>query len=296
MAKRKSERREMATRASREMDVVKRDDMIQHARFTLSVQEQKCILYAISRIKPEDTAFNEYTFDIKDFYDLCGIENDSYTRLKQTLKGLTDKSWWVVIDDKGTESVIRWFTTVRTNQRSGKVTLKFHEDMMPYLLQLATQAREQGAFYTQYGLKYILPMKGQYSPRLYELLKSYQKNNREWFFDVEDLKKLLDCQNYKNFNDFKKRALDPAVEEINSYTDLNIAYDTEKEGRRIARITFFMAGKSPQDLTATNIELYKHLDGQLSIEDVIEDYNKSVRARFNRENPVRPPDEPSEGI
>lgn len=64
MAKRKSERQELATRSAREMDVVKRDDMIQHARFTLSIQEQKCILYAISRIKPEDTAFTEYTFDI----------------------------------------------------------------------------------------------------------------------------------------------------------------------------------------------------------------------------------------
>lgn len=296
MAKRKSERQKLATRAAREVSVVKRDDMIQHARFTLSVQEQRCVLYAISKIKPEDTAFNEYVFDIKDFYALCGIENESYTRLKATLKGLSDKSWWAVIDDKGTESLLRWFSTLRTNQRSGKVTVKFHEDMMPYLLQLAEQAREQGAFYTQYGLKYVLPMKGQYSPRLYELLKSYQKNNREWFFEVEELKKLLDCQNYKNFNDFKRFVLQPAVDEINSYTDLNVDYDTEKEGRRIARITFFMAGKSPKALAQTNIELYKHLDGQLSIEDVIEDYNKSVRARFNKENPVRPPDEPSEGL
>lgn len=296
MAKRKSERQELATRSAREMDVVKRDDMIQHARITLSIQEQKCILYAISRIKPEDTAFTEYTFDIKDFYDLCGIDNDSYTRLKQTLKGLSDKSWWAVIDDKGTESVIRWFTTVRTNKRSGKVTVKFHEDMMPYLLQLATQAREQGAFYTRYGLRYVLPMRGQYSPRLYEILKSYQKNNREWFFDLDELKRVLDAQSYDRWPDFRRRVLEPAVEEINSFTDLNVAFDTEKEGRKIARVTFFMAGKSKDDLTRTNIEIYRHLDGQLSLDDFLDDFNQSVRARFFKENPPERPQKPSEGF
>lgn len=297
MAKRKqSERQQMKTQAAREMAIVKRDDMIQHARFSLSIQEQRCVLYAISKIKPEDTAFSEYTFDIKDFYALCGIDNDSYTRLKQTLKGLSDKSWWAVIDDKGTESLLRWFSTLRTNKRSGKVTVKFHEDMMPFLLQLAEQAREQGAFYTQYGLKYVLPMRGQYSPRLYELLKSYQKNNRQWFFEVEELKRVLDCQNYKNFNDFKRFVLQPAVEEINQYTDLNVAYDTEKEGRRIARVNFFMAGKSKDALTKTHIEIGHALDGQMSIEDFIREFDQSIQAQFNRENPIRPPEKPGEGV
>lgn len=296
MGKRKSERQEMATRAAREMSVVKRDDMIQHARFSLSIQEQRCVLYAISKIKPEDAAFTEYTFELKDFYTLCGIEDQSYTRLKQTLKGLSDKSWWAVIDDKGTESLLRWFSTLRTNKRSGRVTVKFHEDMMPYLLQLATQAREQGAFYTQYGLKYVLPMRGQYSPRLYELLKSYQKNNREWFFELDELKRVLDCQGYKNFNDLKRFVLEPAVKEINQYTDLNVAYDTEKEGRKVVRVTFFLAGKGKKALLETDLKVYQHLDGQMSLDDFMEGFNESVRARFMRENPVEPQEGPSEGV
>lgn len=138
---------------------------------------------------------------------------------------------------------------------------------MPYLLQLATQAGEQGAFYTRYGLRYVLPMRGQYSTRLYEILKSYQKNNREWFFDLEELKRVLDAQSYDRWPDFRRRVLEPAVEEINNFTDLNVAFDTEKEGRKIARVTFFMAGKNKEDLTKTSIEIYRHLDGQLSLDD-----------------------------
>ena len=284
MANRKlSERQSMQLDSERSMEVYKRNDMIQQARFSLSVQEQKTVLYAISKIKPDDTYLTEYTFDIKDFYRIIGWNKESYTEFKAMLKGLTDKSWWATIDDKGTESVLRWFTTARSNKRSGKVTVKFHEDMMPYLLQLA----EQQAFYTSYNLRYVLPMSSQYSPRLYELLKSYQKNNREWFFEIDELKRLLDCQNYKNFNDFKKRALNPAVEEINKYTDINIAYDTEREGRKITRVIFYMAGKSKDALLKAQLEGSEALDGQLDIFEVLQDCQNSVRTQFWRENNPR---------
>ena len=284
MANRKlSERQSMQLDSERSMEVYKRNDMIQQARFSLSVQEQKTVLYAISKIKPDDTYLTEYTFDIKDFYRIIGCNKESYTEFKAMLKGLTDKSWWATIDDKGTESVLRWFTTARSNKRSGKVTVKFHEDMMPYLLQLA----EQQAFYTSYNLRYVLPMSSQYSPRLYELLKSYQKNNREWFFEIDELKRLLDCQNYKNFNDFKKRALNPAVEEINKYTDINIAYDTEREGRKITRVIFYMAGKSKDALLKAQLEGSEALDGQLDIFEVLQDCQNSVRTQFWRENNPR---------
>lgn len=265
----RSERQKIKTQYERQMKVFKRDDMIQKARFQLSVQEQRCVLYAISKIKPTDTAFQEYEFELKDFYALCGIEKESYTELKKILRGLSDRSWWAEIDDKGTESVVRWFNVVRTNKKSGKVRIKFHEDMMPFLLQLAEQARANGIFYTQYSLKYVLPMKSQYSSRLYELLKSYQKNNREWFFETEELKKLLDCVNYQNFNDFKKRALEPAVKEINEFTDLDIAYDTESEGRKVVKVSFYMAGKSDEDLQSTDIHITEVLDGQIDMDELL---------------------------
>lgn len=279
----RTERQKAKAQYDRQMKVMKRDDMIQHARFKLTLQEQRCVLYAISKIKPGDTAMVEYEFEIKDFYALCGLEDQSYTKLKTMLRGLSDRSWWAEIDDKGTESVLRWFTTVRTNKKSGKVTIKFHEDMMPFLLQLAEQAREQGIYYTQYQLKYILPMQSQYSPRLYELLKSYQKNNIEWRFGIDKLKSLLDCKNYKNFNDFKRFALEPAVREINEYTDLKIAYDTERLGRKVTDVRFFMVSKSEDELLDTHLHIEQELDGQINLDEVLAD-PPSVREQFFKEN------------
>lgn len=275
-----SERQEMKVRADREMQVYKRDDMIQRGRHELSLQEQRCVLYAISKIKPDDTVFQEYTFELADFYKMCGLQMESYAPLKAILKGLADRSWWATIDDNGTESLVRWFSVMRTNKKNGTVTLKFHEDMMPFLLELT----RQGAFYTHYQLKYVLPMKSQYAIRLYELLKSYQKNNFFWFFDIDLLKKQLNCENYNRFPDFRRWVLEPAVAEINEFTDIKIGWDTVKEGRKVVRVEFFMVGKKKDALLDAERAICDELDGQIDLAEIMNNSSSSTKADFFREN------------
>lgn len=278
--KKLSERQDMQIRTGREMEVYKANDMIQKGRHELSLQEQRCVLYAISKIKPEDTVFQEYTFELSDFYKLCGLQGDSYTELKAILQGLSDRSWWATINDKGTESLVRWFSTLRTNKRSGKVTIEFHKDMMPYLLELT----KENQYYTHYQLKYILPMKSQYAIRLYELLKSYQRNNYEWFFDIEQLRKQLNCEQYTDFYDLRRRVLEPAVAEINEYTDIKIAWEAVKERRKVVRVVFYMVGKNKTDLLEADRAINDNLDGQINLLDLLEENRSSVRSQFFKEN------------
>lgn len=280
MAQKKlSERQNMVVQSGREMEVFKANDMIQKGRHELSLQEQRCVLYAISKIKPEDTVFQEYTFELADFYRLCGLQKESYTELKAILIGLKQKTWWVETAPD-VESTVSWFNKVRTNKKSGTVTVRFDDDMMPYLLELTKQDK----FYTHYQLKYILPMKSQYAIRLYEILKSYQRNNIEWFFEVDKLKKQLNCENYKNFADFNRRVLEPAVAEINEFTDIKIAWDTVKEGRKVARVVFYMTGKKKGELLEADRAISDTLDGQIDILDLLTEEQNSVKAQFMREN------------
>lgn len=284
MAKRKlTEQEELKVISDRQMQVYKADLMIQKGRHKLSLQEQRCVLYAISKIKPTDEITQEYTFELADFYKMAGLDKESYTEFKAMMKELSDKSWWIEIDDKGTESLVRWFSTLRTNKGKGTVTLKFHEDMMPYLIGVTSNPDN---FYTHYHMKYILPMSSQYGPRLYELLKSYQKNNWTWFFDIDKLKKQLDCENYKDFYDFKRFALEPAVSDINTYSDLNIAWDVERKGRKVIRVNFYMAAKKREALMAAEIAGRDVLDGQMDIDEIVANMTdpNSVRAKFRKEN------------
>lgn len=286
MAKRKlSERQEMKKQAGREMSVYKRDDMVQKSRQDLTIREQRCVLFAISKVQPTDKVLQEYTFELSHLYDICGLDGESYTELKAILNGLADRSWDLPLkDNPDTISRVRWFSTLRTNKKSGLVTIKFHEDMMPYLLNLT--GRDE--FYTGYSLQYVLPMSSQYAPRLYELLKSYRKNRMTWYFETEELKRLLNAENYKNFNDFSRRVLVPAVEEINKFTDLKIAYEVKKEGRRFARVEFYMAEKKGRELVDAKLAGEAELDGQVDLFEnlkALQAEGDSVKERFFRENP-----------
>lgn len=277
--KKLSERQEMQVNSGREMEVFKRNDMIQKGRHELSLQEQRCVLYAISKIKPEDSVFQEYTFELSDFYRLCGLQKESYTELKAILIGLKQKTWWVETAPD-VESTVSWFNKVRTNKKSGTVTVRFDDDMMPYLLELS----KQDAFYTHYQLKYVLPMKSQYAIRLYELLKSYQRNNYEWFFEIDALKKQLNCENYKDFYDFRRWVLEPAVAEINEFTDIKIAWEPVKERRKVVRVTFYMVGKKKTALLEADRAIHDALDGQIDLLELLTESESSVKRQFLREN------------
>ena len=60
--------------------VVKGNDLIQNSRYSLTLLEQKVILYWITRIKPTDEDFAECEFDMNAFCDLCGITRNRKNR------------------------------------------------------------------------------------------------------------------------------------------------------------------------------------------------------------------------
>lgn len=221
--------------------VVKANDLIRNSRFHLSTQEQKIILYLISKIKPEDMELKEHTFELVDFISICGLCKDSganYQYIKQTLKGLRDKSVWIELE-KGVETTLGWIDKIKFNSRSGKITIKIDDMMKPYLLQLQDH-------FTQYELLYTLAMKSQYSLRLYELMKSYEFRHGHTF-DIDELKKALNAEKYARFPDFKRSVLDMAINEIEELSDISVSYSIEKQGRRYARIVFSVKQKKAID-------------------------------------------------
>jgi plasmid replication initiation protein len=225
----------------RSYKIFKANDLIQKSRFNLQLQEQKIILYLISKIKPEDMELKEHIFQIRDFCRICGLDIDSgtnYKYIKQTLKDLRDKSIWITLDD-GSEETLAWIDKVKINKNSGAVTIKIDDMLKSYLLHLKEK-------YTQYELLYTLAMKSQYSIRLYELLKSYEYQHVK-VFDIDELKMRLSAENYTRFPDFKRYILETAMREINNLSDLDITYAIIKESRRYAKIEFAMRIKNEID-------------------------------------------------
>ena len=229
----------------RHSTVVKSNDLIQKSRFSLSLLQQRILLYLISQITPVDDDFKLYEFSIAEFCKVCGISYNgrSYNEIKAIIKEIADKSVWITLEDNKTETLVRWIEKPYINADDGFIRIKLDADMKPYLLQL----REN---FTQFELIYTLKMKSKYSIRLYELVKSIHFNEfKEYIrsYKVEDLKILLDATGYNTFKDFHQRALKPAVEEINKYTDKNIKYEQIKDGRKTIAICFTIETKDIGD-------------------------------------------------
>lgn len=262
---------EIEIASAREYKVVKSNEIIQKARFELNVIEQKTIAYVISKIQPEDMEFKEYVFDIKDYCKVCGLNYDNggnYAYIKSVIKGLADKSMWITLDD-GTETLCRWINKVWVNKRSGKAKLRLDDDIQKYLINLSKK-------FTQYELLCILPMKSQYSFRIYELMKSYAFAKKH-VFDINKLKRQLMAENYVNFKDFRVKVLEIAVKEINMYTDLNVTYETIKKGRKVIQVIFYITErKGVERLKAQNravntlhgIDSSNEMEGQMTIFDM----------------------------
>lgn len=249
----------------REYSVVKANVLIQKTRFTLSLQEQKIILRLIQMITPEDKELKLYKFSIKEFCNFCGIDNTSgknYSNIKNTLKKLSDKSYWIILPN-GKKTIVRWIEKPYIDPRGGVIELKLDNDMKPFLLQLKEH-------FTAYSLYYTITMKSKYSIRMYELLKSYQ-NMSKCNFDILELKKALMTEKYTQWNDFKRYVLTPSLKEINLLTDLEITYDLQKEGKQFSHIIFTIRHKTDisERLEAWNeIEQRlnsKQIKGQLSL-------------------------------
>jgi plasmid replication initiation protein len=215
--------------------VVKSNNLIR-ARYNLTLNEQRIILYSVSLLDREKKDFDIVRFQVSDLTRLLDTTGERYTEFRNIAKGLMSKA--LTINTKESELVTSWLSSMEYIRDEGIVELEFSKKLIPYLLQLQEK-------FTRYELKNILSLQNKYSIRVYELLKSweYKKKPKEIF--LEDLRKYLGIgeDEYLRFSNFENRVLKVTRDEINQYTDLNINYEKLKTGRRITSIRFFIEPK-----------------------------------------------------
>lgn len=212
--------------------VVKANDLITKSRYSLSFQQQKILLYFISRIKPTDEERTVYELSIKEFSKICGYDEYNgyyYQSIKADIKKLCDASSWIETEP-GKEELFRWIDRAEINRNSGTIKISFHYTVSQYLFALSEQ-------YTQYSLYNALCLSHKYSIRLYEYLYSMRYKG-QFMVSIDELKKRIDAERYTKISHFKDRVLEPAIEEIDNMTDLEVEYDYIRTGRQITHIIF----------------------------------------------------------
>lgn len=212
--------------------IAKDNQLITRSRYSLSTQQHKLLLYMISKIRPDDIGDEEYTIRTKDIVDVCGYTQDSgfyYQSIKRDIQKIAAVSCWIETEP-GREKLFRWIDTAELDHGRAEFTIKFHSTVIPYLFELRRN-------YTQYSLYNLLCLSRKYSIRLYEYLLAMQYRG---IFEVSisELKKRIDAEQYTKISHFKERVLEPAILDINDYTELNMEYVYKKTGRSITHVIF----------------------------------------------------------
>lgn len=213
--------------------VAMKNALIQYGKFNLTPLEMKVVLYIISKIKPDDEPNTTYNFKVGNFIKVCELNEDCgtyYKYVKDTLFGILKKP--VIIKEPPYYDIItNWFSSAKMNRETNEIEISFSEEIKPFLFCLHEH-------YVKFRYENGIHLKNPYSHKLYIYLRSMTYKNKIIQVSVDTVRKAMECDSYPQFKDFKRYALQPAIEEIHYYTDLAVYYDVVLTGRKATAIQF----------------------------------------------------------
>lgn len=228
------------------------NQLVQEGSYELrELQEQRLLLYLISRIKPEDTEFEQITLNKSEFCRIAGINSTGGSVLAdidRAIARLYDAnltfrgSRWIPKADGSGSKFMKWITAPERTNR-GQYTLQISPDMAPYLLELRKN-------YTTLELSWLLQFRGTYTIRAYSYLKSrhYDKLHPYTFkLSLDELRAVLGVTGYPKWKDLNARVLRPAAAEITEKSDMTVEYQPIYTKNKVTDLEITVATKDTME-------------------------------------------------
>lgn len=226
--------------ATKKLKKVQKSNELNQANFSeFSLTCYRVLLNLISNIQQRDYQGNqiplpvitrECTLSAKEYaeeFNLSG--NTAYAILKES----TDKLMKTLFTTKTDIGILKInvCSQVHYVEKEGRIDIRFTEEIMPHLAELSKN-------FTMYNLKDISKFNSIYTTRIYELLMQF-KTTGVFETSIENLRHSLGCKDiFSKYNDFKKRVIAHAVNEINSHYKLDLKFEEIKQGRKIEKVIF----------------------------------------------------------
>lgn len=220
------------------------------ASYRLSPIEQRIMLACISQVRRDQQITDEvlYSVSAADISALTGNSSKSvYEDLAKAALRLKRREVWIKQESNGKGKrprtlITGWVQSIIYIESEGRVELRFTKDMLPYLTQLTEQ-------FTRYALADVAQMTSAHAIRLYELLCQWRGIGKREVQIVWLRESFQLGEKYPAIKDFKRRVIQPAVDQINEHSPLWVEWDQRKTGRRVTHLTFTFgekAKKTPQ--------------------------------------------------
>ncbi len=233
--------------------LITQDNRLIYSKYgDITANELKFFYYIISKLNP----LNDKDFELCEMptSEILGevLDHESFENYTYIAKLCNSLLKRVFIDetrtiDPTTNKEIHEFVGMpmfqKLKYKQGEAVIKYqlNESLRPYLLGLKKN-------FTQIPLQHILPIRSGYAIRIYQMLLSELKQNRnEVVMNLIYLQDVL-CvtKSFYVWKDFKRDILEPSIKEINATTDIVASYRPLKERQKIVKLEFQLCYKDPQ--------------------------------------------------
>lgn len=226
--------------------LVVKDNALINASYNLELTEQRLIMLAIMNARESGhgiTADSKLEIHASDYAKLFNVSIDaSYKALREAVNNLFNRQFSYTAEYKKTGKVgivrSRWVSRIFYVDDLALLEITFAPDVVP----LITRLEEH---FTSYQAKQVAHLTSKYATRLYELLISWREVGKVPQIEIGEFRNrlgLLDDE-YTAMHNFKKRVLEPSIQQINEHTDITVTYEQHKKGRVISGFSFRLKQK-----------------------------------------------------
>ena len=226
--------------------LVVKDNALINASYNLELTEQRLIMLAIINARESGqgiTADSKLEIHASDYAKLFNVSLDaSYKALREAVNNLFNRQFSYTAEYKrtGKRGVVRsrWVSRIFYVDDLALLEITFAPDVVP----LVTRLEEH---FTSYQAKQVAHLTSKYAVRLYELLIAWREAGKVPPIEISEFRNrlgLLDDE-YTAMHNFKKRVLEPSIQQINEHTDITVTYEQHKKGRTISGFSFRLKQK-----------------------------------------------------
>lgn len=247
--------------------VAKDNQFIKKSLYDLSLMEQRILACAIATLDSrQELRENEVPvcrMRLSSFCELCGIEKRGAVKyLKGVLKKLHDTSYWIQRED-GSYKLFSWLTDADIIDKEDMIIVRLSLHLKPFLLNLNSD-------FTEFKLPMILRFTNKFSNMIFDLIYAEYKKTGYIYgverkyssgtlkMSVEDMKLRVRVKkgqdeklvhNNIKFVDLRIHMLEPAIKDINKFTDIIVDIEYIMNGRKTEYILFHYRPKTKAELS-----------------------------------------------
>ena len=226
--------------------LVVKDNALINASYNLELTEQRLIMLAIINARELGqgiTADSKLEIHASDYAKLFNVSIDaSYKALREAVNNLFNRQFSYTAEYKrtGKTGIVRsrWVSRIFYVDDLALLEITFAPDVVP----LVTRLEEH---FTSYQAKQVAHLTSKYATRLYELLIAWREVGKVPQIEIGEFRNrlgLLDDE-YTAMHNFKKRVLEPSIQQIIEHTYINVTYEQHKKGRLISGFSFRLKQK-----------------------------------------------------